>query len=74
MENSVLPVGCLTTLQSMDVIVTSMPPSGAEDWWSTEPQLHSWDSAGIHGYDLPESRVVVSIHGSEEISSSVSRS
>jgi len=30
----------------MDAVVTQMPPSGAEEWWSTEPQLRSWDREG----------------------------
>lgn len=28
----------------MGAMITQMPPTGAETWWSTEPQqLHSWE-------------------------------
>lgn len=27
----------------MDAVITPMPPSFNEEWWTTEPQLHRWD-------------------------------
>ncbi|GAA1772311.1 hypothetical protein GCM10009747_37620 [Agromyces humatus] len=42
-ENSGVRSSAGTNLHGMDAVVTQLPASGAEAWWSTEPQLHSWD-------------------------------
>lgn len=38
-----------------------MPPSFAEEWWTTEPQLHRWDdvpmSTKVRTHDTATSRL-----------------
>lgn len=42
-ENSGFRSAAGATLHCMGAVVIQMPPTGAETWWSTEPQLHSWE-------------------------------
>lgn len=47
------------SLHGMDAVILQMPPSGAEEWWSTEPELHSWDVCARPNPDRPGARGLV---------------